>query len=158
MFSSYRMNGKPIKLKHTSMPVHLGIGHLSRVMILLPLPLKMPRAVVDSRPQRRYDIPVFRLAGRSRSQALSFGEGRGIEESPYSTERGAGETPGWRRPSRGNLSDQGHRNRLPPPGGEGEKAVQETTGVRSNAAGQATPTGSKAKQGREAARFATSPG
>jgi len=43
---------------------------------------------------------------------------RGIEESPHSTEHGAGEIPG-----RGNLPEQGHRNRLPPQGGEGEKAV-----------------------------------
>jgi hypothetical protein len=78
---------------------------------------------------------------------------RGVEESPHSAEHGAGESPG-----RGNLSDQGHRNRLPPQGGEGEKAVQETTGVRSNAGGQVTPSGSKAKQGRDAARVAISPG
>jgi len=43
---------------------------------------------------------------------------RRVEESPHSTEHGAGEIPG-----RGNLPDQGHRNRQPPQGGDGEKAV-----------------------------------
>jgi len=43
---------------------------------------------------------------------------QGIEESPHSTEHGAGETPG-----RGNLPEQGHRNRQPPQGSNGEKAV-----------------------------------
>ncbi len=69
----------------------------------------------------------------------------GVEESPYSTGRGAGEDPG-----RSDLSEKGHRKEQPgrclhrP--GDGEKAAQETTGVRSNAGGQATPVGSKDKQ------------
>ncbi len=37
-------------------------------------------------------------------------------------------------------------------GGDGEKVVQETTGVRSNAGSQATPAGSKVKQGQGTAR------
>jgi len=38
--------------------------------------------------------------------------------------------------------------------GKGEKVVQETTGARGDTGGQATPTGSKAKQGRDPLRRA----
>jgi hypothetical protein len=43
---------------------------------------------------------------------------RRVEESPHSTEHGAGETPG-----RGDLPDQGHRNKPPLQSGQGEKVV-----------------------------------
>ena len=63
------------------------------------------------------------------------------EESPHSIEHGAGQSPG-----RGNLPDRATETDCRA-SGDGEKAVQETTGVRSNAGGQVTPAGSKAKQG-----------
>jgi len=68
---------------------------------------------IDSSAEKRYDTPVFRLAGRSRSWLRLW-----IEESPHSIEHGAGETPG-----RENLPEQGHRNRQPLQSGHGEKVV-----------------------------------
>jgi hypothetical protein len=70
-----------------------------------------------------------------------------LEESPHSTEHGAGETP-----ERGNLLDRAtetNRRWLPlGRSGKGEKASQALTGAGSNIGGQVTPARSKAKQER----------
>jgi hypothetical protein len=69
-----------------------------------------------------------------------------LEESPYSTERGAGETPA-RRKLRDWATETDSRWLPYGSSGDGEKARQELTGAGSNIGGQVTPTGSKAKQG-----------
>jgi len=74
--------------------------------------------VIDGRAGGRYDESA---SGWSDGRGPEFR--RGIEESPHSIERGAGETPG-----RSNLPDRATENTLPtptqpPPSGGGAEGV-----------------------------------